>query len=277
MTKEGLGWRITKWLVVIFGMLMVIGPLMLVATNSLKTLQSAAKGFFALPETLYLGNYTKLFSDSNFWMHMANSVSITVISILFVVAVVPMVAYSIARNFNRLYYKSLYYYMVMGLFVPFQIIMLPLVKQMTVFGLMNRSGVIVIYISTAVSQGIFLFVSYIRGLPIEMEEAAQIDGCTVFSTYFRIVFPIIKPMVSTLVIIDALWFWNDFQLPLLLLNKSQEFWTLPIFQYNFKSQASFDYTMAFATYITCIIPLVIVYIFCQKYIISGLTSGAVKS
>lgn len=275
--KTGFGWQFLKWCVIILGIVLMVGPLYLVACNSLKTLQTASQNFFALPQRIYWGNYTDLFQNASFWVFLKNSTLITLVSIALVVLIVPMVAYSIARNFFRSYFKFLYYYLIVGLFVPFQIIMLPLVKQMTALHLTNQLGVIVIYVSTAVSQGIFLFVSYMQNLPIEMEEAAQIDGCSVLGTYFRIVLPVVKPMAATLVIIDCLWFWNDFQLPLLLLNKSPDFWTLPIFQYNFKSQYSFDYTKAFAAYLTCLSPIVVLYIFCQKYIISGLTAGAVKS
>lgn len=275
--KDKIGWSIAKWSVILIGTAAIIGPILLIVINSFKSLQDAASDFFGWPNTLYLDNCTQLFTDSKFWKYMTNSVGITFISLLLVVLIVPMVSYAIARNFERRYYKALYYYMVIGLFVPFQIIMLPLVKEMTKLGLMNRLGVIVIYASTAVSQGVFLFVSYIRAMPVEMEEAANIDGCSATATYFKIVFPLIKPMVSTLIVIDALWFWNDFQLPLLLLNKNPDFWTLPIFQYNFKSVSSFNYTMAFAAYLTCLIPIVIIYIFCQKHIINGLTAGAVKN
>ena len=97
-----------------------------------------------------------------------------------------------------------------------------------------------LYITFRLTRGVFLFVNYIRSLPIEIEEAAQIDGCTVVQTYFRIVLHLIKPMISTLVIMDVLWYWNDFQLPLFLLNRSRELWTLPLFQYNFKTEYSFD-------------------------------------
>ena len=122
-----------------------------------------------------------------------------------------------------------------------------------------------------------MFVNYIRSLPLEIEEAARIDGCNTFQVYNRVVLPLLGPMLATLVVMDALWFWNDFMLPLLLLNKSREYWTLPLFQYNFKTEYSFNYTMAFTAYFMSMFPIIAVYCFGQKYIISGLTAGAVKS
>ena len=142
---------------------------------------------------------------------------------------------------------------------------------------MNIWGLILLYITFSLTRGVFLFVNYIRVLPREIEEAAEIDGCTVVQTYFRIVIHLITPMISTLVIMDALWYWNDFQLPLFILNRSRENWTLPLFQYNFKTEYSFDYPMAFTAFLTSMMPMVVIYCLCQKHIVSGLTAGAVKS
>ena len=122
-----------------------------------------------------------------------------------------------------------------------------------------------------------MFVNYIQSLPYEVEEAARIDGCNTFQVYTKIVLHLIGPMLATLIVMDTLWFWNDFQLPLMILNKSPDYWTLPLFQYNFKSEYSFNYTMAFTAYFMCMFPMLIVYALGQKYIISGLTAGAVKS
>ena len=189
---------------------------------------------------------------------------------------VPAVSYSIARNYTKRYYKSIYYYLLMGLFIPSQVIMLPVTKLMTNLNLLNRTGLILLYLAFSLTQGVFLFVNYIKGLPYEIEESAFMDGCNVFQTYTRIVLPLIKPMISTLLIMDLLWIWNDFMLPLLILNRSQELWTLPLFQYNFKTEYSFDYTMAFTAYLMSMLPMLIVYCLGQKHIIKGLTAGSVK-
>ena len=123
----------------------------------------------------------------------------------------------------------------------------------------------------------FLLVNYIRNVPVDLEEAAYIDGCTTVQAYVRIVLPLLKPMTSTVIVLNALWIWNDFQMPLMILNKLPDTWTLPLFQYNFKSQYSFDYNMAFASYLIAMIPVLIAYICAQKHIVEGLTAGAVKS
>ena len=144
-------------------------------------------------------------------------------------------------------------------------------------GLCNIPGLIIMCVTLASSQGVFLLVNYIRSVPRDLEEAAYIDGCGTVKAYVKIVLPMIKPILATIFVLNALWVWNDFQMPLLILNQSQDMWTLPLFQYNFKSQYSFDYNLAFASYLIAMIPVLIAYACAQKHIVSGLTQGAVKS
>ncbi len=273
---EKLGWHLLRDLILIGGLILILFPLYLVVINSLKTLEEAGTNFFALPSGLDLTNFIELFTNSNYWVFLRNSAKITLISIILIITIVPSVSYSIARNFKNKYYKSVYYYLLMGLFIPSQVIMLPITKMMTKLNLLNHTGLIILYASFSLTQGVFLFVNYIRGLPYEIEESAHIDGCNVWQTYTRIVLPLVKPMLSTLLIMDVLWLWNDFMLPLLILNRSKDIWTLPLFQYNFKTEYSFNYTMAFTAYLLAMLPMIIIYCMGQKYIIKGLTAGAVK-
>ncbi|MDO4444446.1 MAG: carbohydrate ABC transporter permease [Bacillota bacterium] len=274
--REGLGWRIARDLLLLSGLFLILMPLFLVVINSFKTLEEAGRNFFAFPSSFNLNNFKELFQNNNYWIFARNSLIISVISVTFILVLVPAVSYSIARNYTKRYYKSIYYYLLMGLFIPSQVIMLPVTKLMTNLNLLNRTGLILLYLAFSLTQGVFLFVNYIRGLPYEIEESAFMDGCNIFQTYTRIVLPLIKPMISTLLIMDLLWIWNDFMLPLLILNRSQELWTLPLFQYNFKTEYSFDYTMAFTAYLMSMLPMLIVYCLGQKHIIKGLTAGSVK-
>lgn len=270
-------WHTIRNLILFVGVALIVVPMWLVLINSFKSLDEASQNFFALPASINLDNVRELLNSQNYFHYVANSLIVTVVSVVIVAIFVPMVSYAIARNMKRRYYKFLYSYIMLGLFIPSQIILLPIVKQMSSLNMMNIWGLILLYVTFSLTRGVFLFVNYIRVLPIEIEEAAQIDGCTVVQTYFRIVIHLIKPMISTLVIMDALWFWNDFQLPLFLLNRSRDFWTLPLFQYNFKTEYSFDYPMAFTAYLISLLPMLVIYCCCQKHIISGLTAGAVKS
>ncbi|MDO4298739.1 MAG: carbohydrate ABC transporter permease [Lachnospiraceae bacterium] len=274
--KAELGWRILRNAVLFGGLVLILFPLYLVLINSFKSLEEAGRNFFALPSGLNLDNYKELFTNSNYWIFLKNSFKITVISLILILILVPSVSYAIARNFERPYYKGIYYYLLMGLFIPSQVILLPVTKMMSKLNMLNHEGLIILYAAFSLTQGVFLFVNYIRGLPYEIEESAQIDGCSVFQTYTKIVLPLVKPMISTLLIMDALWIWNDFMLPLLILNRTQDIWTLPLFQYNFKTEYSFNYTMAFTAYLLAMLPMLIIYCMGQKYIIKGLTAGSVK-
>lgn len=277
LKREGLGWRIGRDVVIALGLILILAPLYVVIVNTFKDLEEASKGFFSLPQSLNFQNYEELFSKNNFWNYVKNSAYITVISIILVIIINPAVSYAIARNFHRRYYKAVYFYIILGLFIPFQVIMLPVTKIMTNMNLLSPNGLILLYAALSLSKGVFMFVNYIQSLPYEVEEAARIDGCNAFQVYTKIVLHLIGPMLATLIVMDTLWFWNDFQLPLMILNKSPDYWTLPLFQYNFKSEYSFNYTMAFTAYFMCMFPVLIVYALGQKYIISGLTAGAVKS
>lgn len=269
-------WLVLRNIILLCGLILILFPLWLVLINSFKTLEEAGKNFFALPSRLNFDNYLELFANSNYWIFLRNSLKITVISITLILILVPSVSYAIARNFNKKYYKTIYYYLLLGLFIPSQVVLLPVTKMMSKLNMLNHGGLIILYAAFSLTQGVFLFVNYIRGLPYEIEESAQIDGCSVFQTYVRIVLPLVKPMISTLLIMDVLWIWNDFMLPLLILNRTQEIWTLPLFQYNFKTEYSFNYTMAFTAYLLAMLPMLIIYCMGQKYIVKGLTAGSVK-
>ena len=190
---------------------------------------------------------------------------------------VPLVSYSLARNLNHIYFKAVYYLFILGAFVPFTILMVPQIKLMSILGMLNNFGLILLYWVYSLSEGTLLTVSFVQsGIPYELEESAYMDGANVFCTYRHIVLPLMRPIISTVVIMDTLWIWNDFQLPLLMLNRSQTMWTLPLFQYNFQSKYTVAYNQAFAAFLLSMVPMLIFYIVCQKQIIGGLTAGAVK-
>ncbi|MEK5161806.1 carbohydrate ABC transporter permease [Paenibacillus sp. FSL R5-0527] len=260
------------------GLVVIFLPLYLTVITAFKTSKESARNFFAFPSELYLGNFQEVLFNNNFFQFFSNSVLITVVSILLILLVVPLTAYAISRNMNKWYFKTLYILFIMGIIIPFQVIMLPVTRLMTELDLLNRFGLILLYVTYALTQGVFLYVGYIRTtIPKELEEAAEVDGCSKFRTYRSVIFPLLAPLTATVIIVNSFWIWNDFLLPLLILNKSETFWTLPLFQYNFKSQYSFNYNLAFASFVMTVIPIMLVYVFFQKQIIAGLTGGAVKS
>ncbi len=276
MMKKKIG-NIASGMILFVGILLIAFPMYLTIVTAFKTGKETAQNFFTLPQTLYLDNFKEVIQSNEFFVYVGNSILITVCSLVLILIIVPLVSYAIARNMKKLYYKGIYLMFSLGIFVPFQVIMLPVVKQMTKLSLLNKYGLIILYATYALAQGVFLYVGYIKNnMPIELEEAAYIDGASKIKTYILVVFPMLKPMTATIIITNALWVWNDFLLPLLMLNKSSKYWTLPLFQYNFQSTYAVEYNLAFASFVLTIIPILIIYLIFQKYILAGMTNGAVK-
>lgn len=266
-----------SYVILIFGVLLVLLPMYLTIVTALKSPAETAQNFFALPTSLYLDNFNQVIHKANFLYFIKNSVYITVFSLLGIAFIVPLVSYSVARNMDRIYYKAIYILFVSGAFVPFTILMVPQIKLMSVLNMMNANGLILLYWVYSLSEGLLLTVSFIQnGIPYELEEAAYIDGAGILYTFVRIVYPMMKPIIVSVIIMDTLWIWNDFQLPLLMLNASQKLWTLPLFQYNFQSKYTVAYNQAFAAFLLSMVPIMIFYLAAQKQIVEGLTAGAVK-
>jgi raffinose/stachyose/melibiose transport system permease protein len=259
------------------GALMVIFPIYLTVITAFKTPSEIAKNFFAPPGSFYLGNLEYILVRSKFMLYVKNSLLVTVVSVALIAIFTPMVSYAIARNMDQSkLYKGFYFYFLLAIFVPFQVIMVPLTLVMQKFNLMNHTGLILCYLSMSLTQAVFLYTGYIKSIPLELEESSFMDGCNVPQTFFLIVYPLVIPMTATIVILNSLWVWNDFLLPLLVLNKSNTFWTMPLFMFNFKNQYSFESNLAFAAFLLALLPIIVLYSFMQRYIIAGLTNGALK-
>ncbi|WP_247946222.1 carbohydrate ABC transporter permease [Streptococcus oralis] len=277
MKKEEKLNQFWKYVLLIVGGILILVPLLVTVFSSFKTTKDIMNHFFSLPNPFTLSNYERLISDGiggYFW----NSVVITVLSLIVVAFFIPAAAYSIARNMSKKKaFAIMYSLLILGIFVPFQVIMIPITVMMSKLGLANMWGLVILYLTYAIPQTLFLYVGYIKiSVPDSLDEAAEIDGADRFTIYRRIIFPMLKPMHATTLIINALWFWNDFMLPLLILNKDSKMWTLPLFQYNYQGQYFNDYGPSFASYIVGIVTITIVYLIFQKHIISGMSNGAVK-
>lgn len=257
------------------GIILIIFPMYVTIVTAFKTPQESGSSFFALPSSFFLGNFISVINKSYYFRYILNTAVILLCSVIVELLIVPMAAYSIQRN-NRKYYRFLYVFIVCGLFVPFQVRMVSLVQMMSQLHLMSKLGMVFLYLAATTPPGVFLITGYLKSVPEQIEEAAYMDGSSYGATYFRVVFPLLKPILSTLLIKDSLFIWNDFQLPLIILNGSTKSWTLQLFQYNFKSQYSFDYNLAFASFIMTMLPILILYILIQKNIVAGLSAGAVK-
>lgn len=261
----------------IIGGILILIPLLVTILSSFKTTKDIVDNFFSWPKPFILDNYQTLLDDG-IKDYFLNSTIITVVSLLAVTLVIPAAAFSIARNMSkRKAFAIMYSLLILGIFVPFQVIMIPITVMMNRIGMANMWGLILLYLTYAIPQSLFLYVGYIKvSVPESMDEAAEIDGADKLTTYRKIIFPMLKPMHATTMIINALWFWNDFMLPLLILNKDSRMWSLPLFQYNYTGQYFNDFGPSFASYIVGIVTITLVYLVFQKHIIAGMSNGAVK-
>ncbi|WP_242259024.1 carbohydrate ABC transporter permease [Streptococcus thoraltensis] len=266
-----------KYALLGLGGILIFIPLMATVFSSFKPTKDIISNFFGFPNSITWDNYSRLIQDgiSHYFL---NSTIITFLSIAVIMLFIPAAAYSIARNMSKQKaFAIMYSLLILGIFVPFQVIMIPITVMMSKIGLANTTGLVILYLTYAIPQTLFLYVSYIKvSVPDSLDEAAEIDGADKFTTYRKVVFPMLKPMHATTLIINALWIWNDFMLPLLILNRDAKMWTLPLFQYNYTGQYFNDYGPSFASYIVGIITITIVYMIFQKHIISGMSNGAVK-
>ena len=257
----------TIYLVIIICMLTIIFPMYLTAITAFKSPEMIARNFFALPNYIYLDNFRIVFTDSHFFIYLRNSVFVTGVSVCLILVLVPATAYAIVRNQDKRYFRLLRMMILSGIFIPFYVIMIPCVRLANTMGLMNTNGIIFFYLAFSLGTYVFLMEGYLKTIPYELEEAAIIDGCSVFQRFLKIIYPMITPMAATIAILVILWIWNDFTLPLVILNRDDTFWTLTLFQYNFRNSYTVEYNLAFASFFASMIPVTIAYVFLQKHII----------
>lgn len=267
---------IFQQLFVYFVALVFLSPFLISILLSFKTKQETAKSVLAFPETLHWENYANAIEKANIVNSMKNSLFITAGSVLLVLVVASMAAYGIARRYHYKVFR-LYESLLMGaMMIPFQTLMIPLYRMFKNLDLLNtRRGAILLIAAFNMPFAIMMFIGFIRTLPIELEEAAYLDGCGRIKIFAKIVFPLMKPITMTIAVLDALWAWNEFNISLLVLQKN-EVKTIPMQQYVFFGQHSSDYNMAFAAAVISMIPIVIFFLISQKHIIEGMTAGAVK-
>ncbi|WDZ83050.1 carbohydrate ABC transporter permease [Micromonospora cathayae] len=271
--RSGVNWWLTALMVVCS--LTVLVPLYFTVVTALKSPEDLGGAGFAPPTDPRWANFADAWRLTDFPHAALNSALITVGAVLLTLLTNSMVAYAIARNMHRRMFRWLYYYFVSALFVPFPIIMLPVVKQTAWLNLDNQLGLIFLYVVYGLAFNIFVYVGYLRSVPRELEEAALTDGAGIWTTFWRIVFPLLAPMNATVGILTCLWAWNDFLLPLVILS-SPDAQTLPLVQYVFQGQFDTNYTVAFASYLMALSPLVVVYLLAQRWVISGVMRGSVK-
>lgn len=258
--------------------LLFIAPLFIVFINSFKAKFDIIGSPFALPNAqtfVGLENYITGIKSSGIISSFFRSLFITVASVLVLVVCTSMTAWYITRVKSK-FTKILYYLLVFSMIVPFQMVMFTMTYTAGKLSLNNLIGIIFIYLGFGAGMSVFMMCGFMKSVPLEIEEAAMIDGCTPIQTFFMIVFPILKPTAVTVALLNAMWIWNDYLLPYLVLGTDNKTMPVAIQLAMQGAYGSVNWGGFMAMLVIAIIPIVVFYLFCQKYIIKGVTAGAVK-
>lgn len=254
-------------------------PIMFIIINSFKGKFFISQSPFALPTSETFAGFTNYINGlerTGFFSAMGWSFFITILSVAVIIFFTSMTAYYITRVKSKAT-GVLYYLFVFSMIVPFQMVMFPMVKLADTLNLANPLGMVALYLGFGSGLSVFMFSGFIKSIPLEIEEAAMIDGCNPLQTYFHIVLPILKPTSITVAILNAMWVWNDYLLPYLVIGLSTKYKTIPVvIQMLVGSNGNRDMGAMMAMLVLAIIPIVIFYLACQKHIIEGVVAGAVK-
>ncbi len=266
-------------ILLVIGCLTVFFPLymtVIIAFKKPSEMTNDVAGALAFPEKWNFDNFAEAMRVTDFWHSLGNSLLLTGVTVIICILLHSLAGYVIGRKMARLKtFKAAYFYIVSGMFVPFAVLMMPLVKQTAQMGIANRIGVIVLYVVFFMPMNMMLYTGYLKNIPLALEEAACVDGATAWQTYWKIIFPNMKPMHATVAVLTAMSTWNDVMTPLVIMSGTDQN-TLPLAQLNFQSQFGTNYNLAFASYLLALLPILIFYIICQKQIIGGVVNGAVK-
>ena len=252
-----------------------IYPIFFALMSAFKSNGDILKNPVALPTSFYMQNFKDLFAQSDFLTAIIHSVFLTLVSEVLIICIVPLAAYAIERRPSRLT-RLIYTYFLAGMMIPFHLYMFPLFKEMKIFHIFGTmAGPIVCYISGSIAFGTLLYGSFLKGIPLEIEEAAQIDGCTPFQTFWKVTFPLLGPCTASMVILNGLNIWNDYLMPYLAL-PSGKAKTITVEIAAFVGQYSARWDIVFAGTVISIVPALAIFCMFQKYFVKGITAGAAK-
>lgn len=279
-TRKRIGRVVLSVFVLALGLCFLF-PLYIMFVNSVKNRAELYMSPVAFPSTFLWSNYLDAAVKMSFPRAFGNSLLITVVSVAFIVVFSSMCAWMIARKNDKLS-KLIYFTFVATMLIPFQTLMMPLVQMMKwtkvnlgIQVLNTYKGIVFMYIGFGMSMAVFLFHGFVKSIPVSLEEAATLDGCSRFGVFWRIVFPMLKPTTVTVIILDIIWIWNDYLLPSLVLN-NKALRTIPLSTSSFFGVFTIQWNQAMAGLTMAIIPVIIFYFCAQKYIIKGVAAGAVK-
>lgn len=269
----------TNWatmVILLLCALTVLLPLYVTISMSLKSTSQAVDGnAFSLPNPIDFSGFAQAWELTNFPVAFAISLFITAGTVVGTVILGALASYAIVRNWDHRLFRWSFFYLLTALFLPFPVVALPQIQLTGLIGLANPFGVIILKIMFELSFSILLFTAFLRSIPLELEESARIDGATTWQTFRQLIFPLLAPMSATVAIFAFLASWNDFMMPSLIIADSAQ-QTLPVVQSIFQTQFSNNYNVSFASYLMAMAPAIIVYLFTQRWVMEGVTQGAVK-
>jgi raffinose/stachyose/melibiose transport system permease protein len=272
--------RRTNWpvtVVLALASLTVLAPLYVTVVMAFKTSgQSVDGNAFAWPSPLHPASFAQAWQLTRFPVAFAVSVAVAAITVVLTLLLSSLAAYAIAKNWSRRFFRWSFVYLLAAMFLPFPVVALPQIKLTALTGLDNPVGVGILHAMFQLSFSVLLYTAYLRSVPAELEESARMDGASTWQIFRQIVLPLLGPMNATVGIFAFLASWNDFMLPSLI-TADPGLQTLPVVQNIFQSDFGTDYNVAFASYLMTMAPTIVVYLFAQRWVISGVTQGAVKS
>ena len=255
--------------------LIFLSPFYIMLVYAFKSRRDIMMTGLAFPKSLYFDNFVNAVKTTNLSRAFINTVVATVSMVLITILASSMAAYIISRK-NTRFYNGIYFMFFAAIILPFQVIMLPMYRVLYGIGLMNTlPGYILTKSALELGINVFLITSFVKTVPREMDDAAWVDGAGKMATFWRIIFPLLKPIIMTVIVLNALSLWNDLLAAQIIL-QSNRLRTLTLEQYSFISQFSTDLGKAFAAFMISIVPIIVLYFSMQKYIISGIVAGAVK-
>jgi len=256
--------------------LVFLFPILLVLYNSLKSFGEVMRNVMALPHRFAFENYSYVWKYMDYPRLFLNNVLVTAIGTVGILVISSIAAYKLSRTRSKLS-AVLYFLIIVPMLIPFQSIMVTVLKLARELHLANSIwGLGVQYWGLGAPLAVFIYHGFVKGIPRELDESATIDGASGFSLFFRIIFPLLKPVTATVAVLDIMWIWNDFLLPLLMVNGSASTKTLTLAAYSFVGQYNTDWQYTMTALVMAVLPSIIVFVLLQKHIVKGVTAGAVK-
>lgn len=267
-------WPLT--ILLVLASLTVLAPLYVTISMAFKTSGQAVEGnAFALPSPFHPQSFAEAWELTRFPVALGVSVAVAAITVVLTLLLSSLASYAIVRNWSHRFFRWSFVYLLAAMFLPFPVVALPQIKLTAMVGLDGPVGVGILHAMFQLSFSVLLYSAYLRSIPIELEESARIDGASTWQVFWRIILPILGPMNATVGIFAFLASWNDFMIPSLI-TSDPALQTLPVVQNIFQSQFGTSYNIAFASYLMAMAPTIVVYLIAQRWVISGITQGAVK-